>query len=409
MTAIPKLLGADPLFADGVDLTVVLIVIGKTIAVFVLLLLLVLFYIWFLRKVIADMQNRVGPDNAGPFGILQALADGIKLFFKEQTIPDSADRRMFLLAPYLSLLPAFLAFSIIPIGGVVTIAGHQTYVQLADPQIGILFLLMMSGIGIYGVMLAGWSSGSKYPLLGSVRASAQLLSYEAALGLAIVAVLIQAGTFSTRGIVAQQAWTGSWSGGLGSWPLAQWFLWPTLIAFFIFLVAAVAETNHPPFDLVEAEQELVGGFHTEYSGIRFAIFFLAEFMNLITMSAIAVTLFLGGPAGPSLGFVAANGWINAWVMPIFWFLAKLLVLLFGTVWIRASLPRLRYDQLMDIGWKYLIEVAFLFAMVSGVFVIARQEDWPAWVYFAAPVGAVAIYAVLYLCIPRRDEITEDIR
>ena len=402
-----QMLAADPLFANGVDLTVVLIVIGKTIAVFVLLLLLVLFYIWFLRKVIADIQNRVGPDNAGPFGILQALADGIKLFFKEQTIPDSADRRMFLLAPYLSLLPAFLAFSIIPIGGVVTIAGHRTLVQLADPQIGILFLLMMSGIGIYGVMLAGWSSGSKYPLLGSVRASAQLLSYEAALGLAVAAVLIQAGTLSTRGIVSQQLWVGSWS-TFGDWPIWNWFLWPTVIAFFIFLIAAVAETNHPPFDLVEAEQELVGGFHTEYSGIRFAIFFLAEFMNLITMCAIAVTLFLGGPAGPALGFVSANGWVNAWIMPIFWFLAKLIILLFGTVWVRASLPRLRYDQLMDIGWKYLIELAFLFVMVSGVYVIARQEDWPVWVYVAAPIGAVAVYAVLYLCIPKRDELSEEI-
>jgi NADH-quinone oxidoreductase subunit H len=402
------MLGADPLFADGVDLTVVLIVIGKTVVVFALLLVGVMFYVWFMRKVIADMQNRIGPATAGPFGILQTLADGIKLFFKEHSMPDSADRSVFLVAPYLSILPAFLAFSIIPIGGVVEIAGHETLVQLADPPIGILFLLAMSGIGLYGVMLAGWSSGSKYPLLGSVRASAQLLSYEAALGLSIVAVLIQSGTLSTRGIVTQQLWEGSWS-SFGDWPLWNWFLWPTLVAFAIFVIAAIAETNHPPFDLVEAEQELVAGFLTEYSGIRYAIFFLAEFMNLITMCAIAVTLFLGGPAGPSLGFVAADGWVNAWVMPIFWFLAKLLFLLFCTVWVRASLPRLRYDQLMDVGWKYLIEIAFLWAMVSGVFVIARQEDWPLWTYFAAPAAAIAVYGVLYLCMPRRDELLEEIR
>lgn len=401
------ILAADPLFANGVDLTVVLIVIVKTVLVFALLLVGVMFYVWFMRKIIADMQNRIGPATAGPFGILQTLADGIKLFFKEHTTPDSADRSVFLIAPYLAILPAFLAFSIIPIGGTVSIAGHTTYLQLADPPIGVLFLLAMSGIGLYGVMLAGWSSGSKYPLLGSVRASAQLLSYEAALGLAIVAVLIQSGTFSTRAIVNQQLWVGSWT-SFGSWPLWNWFLWPTIVAFVIFVIAAFAETNHPPFDLVEGEQELVAGFLTEYSGIRYAIFFLAEFMNLITMCAIAVTLFLGGPAGPSLGFLAANGWVNAWVMPMVWFFTKLLVLLFCTVWVRASLPRMRYDQLMDLGWKYLIELAFLFAMVSGVFVIARQESWPIWVYFAATGGAVAVYGVLFACMPRRDELLEEI-
>lgn len=399
---------ADPLFANGVDLTVVLIAIGKALVIFVLLLVGVMFYVWFMRKVIADMQNRVGPATAGPFGILQTLADGIKLFFKEHTIPDSADRSVFLLAPYLAIVPAFLAFSIIPIGGTVTIAGHTTYLQLADPPIGVLFLLAMSGIGLYGVMLAGWSSGSKYPLLGSVRASAQLLSYEAALGLAILAVLIQSGTLSTRGIVNGQVWVGSW-GSFGSWPLWNWFLWPTIVAFVIFVIAAFAETNHPPFDLVEGEQELVAGFLTEYSGIRYAIFFMAEFMNLITMCAIAVTLFLGGPAGPALGFLAANGWVNAWVMPMVWFFSKLLLLLFCTVWVRASLPRMRYDQLMNLGWKYLIELAFLFAMVSGVFVIARQEDWPTWVYFAATAGAIAVYGVLFACMPRRDELLEEIK
>jgi NADH-quinone oxidoreductase subunit H len=390
----------DPLVGGNIDFTVVLIVIGKTIATFALLLIAVLFYIWFLRKAIADMQNRIGPYNAGPFGILQTLADGIKLFFKEQSIPRSADKPVFLIAPYLSILPAFLAFSIVPIGGLVSIAGHETYLQLAELPVGVLWLLAMSGLGLYGVMLAGWSSGSKYPLLGSVRASAQLLSYEAAFSLAVVGVLIQSGTLSTRGIVHGQAWTGNFLDGLGAW-----YVRPAIVAFVIFLIAAIAETNHPPFDLVEAEQELVGGFHTEYTGIRFAIFFLAEFMNVITMSAIAVTLFLGGPNGPKLGFLPATGTINVWVMPVFWFMLKLLVLLYGTVLIRATLPRMRYDQLMDLGWKYLIEIAFLWVMVSAVVVIGRQEGWNLWIVVpAAAVGAVLVYLVLFASMAKPGEI-----
>jgi len=403
MSALGAVLGADPLLSGDIDLEVVLIVIVKTIIVFALLLVLVMFYVWFMRKVIADMQNRIGPDNAGPWGILQTLADGIKLFFKEQSIPDSADRFVFRLAPYLSVLPAFLAFSIIPIGGEVSILGHQTYLQLADPPIGVLFLLMMSGIGLYGVMLAGWSSGSKYPLLGSVRASAQLLSYEAAFGLSIVAVLLHAGTLSTRGIANAQAWT-NWHSFVTDW---YWSV--AIVSFVIFVIAAVAETNHPPFDLVEAEQELVGGFHTEYTGIRFAIFFLAEFMNVITMSAIAVTLFLGGPSGPALGFLPAQGTVNVWIMPIFWFFLKLMVLLFGTVWLRASLPRLRYDQLMDLGWKWLIELAFLWVMVSGVIIIAKEEGWNRFVVVpAAGVGALLVLGFLRLCMPKRGEIMDEV-
>ncbi len=401
-------LAADPLFAHGIDTTVVLIVIGKTIAVFVLLLLSVLLYIWFLRKVIAKMQNRIGPDRAGPFGLLQTLADGIKLFFKEQSSPTSADSRVFFIAPYLSILPAFLAFAIVPIGGLVVIAGRPTYLQLAELPFGILWLLCMSGIGLYGVMLAGWSSGSKYPLLGAVRASAQLLSYEAAFGLAIVGVLIQSNTLSTRGIVNAQGaarWTGVQSIFNGDW---YWL--PAVVALVIFAMAAVAETNHPPFDLVEAEQELTGGFMTEYTGIRFAIFYLAEFMNLITMSAIAVTLFFGGPAGPGLGFLPANGWFNAWVMPVFWFMLKVIVLLFATVWLRATLPRLRYDQLMSLGWKVLIEVAFLWVIVSGVVVVAKDQGWSMWIVVpSAVVGAVLLYGVLYASMPRRTELVEEIR
>jgi NADH-quinone oxidoreductase subunit H len=402
--SLATVLGADPLFSDGIDTTVVLIVIAKTVLVFVILLVSVMFYVWFMRKVIADMQNRIGPQRAGPFGAFQTLADGIKLFFKEQSSPTSADPGVFRLAPYLAIIPAFLAFAIVPVGGLVTVAGHETYLQLADPSIGILWLLMMSGIGLYGVMLAGWSSGSKYPLLGSVRASAQLLSYEAALGLAIVGVLVHTGTLSTRSIVDQQAWT-SWDAFV-----SEWYWLPAIGAFVIFLISAIAETNHPPFDLVEAEQELVGGFHTEYTGIRFAIFFLAEFMNVITMSAIAVTLFLGGPSGPALGFIDADSWVNVWVMPVFWFTLKVLVLLYATVWVRATLPRLRYDKLMSLGWKYLIELAFLWAMISAVVVVGADQGWNRWITVpSAVVGAALVLGVLWACIPRRGESIEEIR
>ena len=396
-------LGADPLLEGDLDLTVILIVIGKTIVIFAVLLISVLFYVWFMRKVIADMQNRIGPQRAGPFGILQTLADGIKLFFKEQSEPTTADRPVYLLAPYLSILPAFLAFAIVPIGGTVSIAGRTTELQLADPDIGVLWLLMMSGIGLYGVMLAGWSSGSKYPLLGSVRSTAQLLSYEAALGLAVVGVLVHTESLSTRTIVNQQAWAD-----FGS-IFSDWLWLPAIGAFVIFLLAALAETNHPPFDLVEAEQELVGGFHTEYTGIRFALFFLAEFMNLITMCAIAVTLFLGGPSGPGLeGLgVSSDSWVNTWLMPICWFVLKLLVLLYATVWVRATLPRLRYDRLMDLGWKVLIEAAFLWAMVTGLIVVGRDQGWNLWIVTpAAAIGALIVYGILMLCVPKRDEIEE---
>jgi NADH-quinone oxidoreductase subunit H len=262
----------DPLFGGRVDGGIVLVVLAKTVATFAVLMVAVLFMVWFERKVIADMQNRIGPNRAGPWGLLQTLADGIKLFFKEDLLPERADRGVFKLAPYLSAVPAFLAFAVVPIGGTVTIAGHRTHLQLADPPIGILFLLAMSSIAVYGVMLAGWSSGSKYPLLGSVRASAQMVSYEAALGLSIAAVVLITGSLSTHDIVMDQSRLLDWNilrlGGL---------------PFLVFLVAATAELNRPPFDLVEAEQELVGGFHTEYSSIRFALFYLAEFMNTVTM------------------------------------------------------------------------------------------------------------------------------
>jgi NADH-quinone oxidoreductase subunit H len=401
-----SILALDPLFDDAVDAGVFAVVGIKVLVAFVILLVAVMLYIWAMRKVIADMQNRIGPNRAGPFGVLQTLADGIKLFFKEQSIPDSADRPVFRLAPYLSIMPAFLLFCVIPVGGVVSIFGHTTYLQVVDLPIGALWILAMSGIGVYGVMLAGWASGSKYPLLGSVRASAQLLSYEAAFGLAILAVLIQAGTLSTHDIVFNEA-TGQYG---TSWHTiftdAYWIR--TLVAFGIFLIAACAEVNHPPFDLVEAEQELVGGFNTEYTGIRFAIFFLAEFMNVITMSAIAVTLFLGGPSGPLLGFLDADNPLNTWFMPIFWFTVKLLALLFCTVWLRASLPRMRYDRLMNLGWKYLIEIAILWVLVTAALQVGNDQDWNLILTAVIAIGiAVAAYGVLFLAMPKKGEQIEE--
>jgi NADH-quinone oxidoreductase subunit H len=397
-----QLLALDPLLRGSISWSVFAVVIIKVVVAFVILLVAVLLYIWAMRKVIADMQNRIGPNRAGPYGVLQTLADGIKLFFKEQSIPDSADRPVFRLAPYLSIMPAFLMFCVVPIGGTVSILGHQTYLQVVDLPMGALFILAMSGLGVYGVMLAGWSSGSKYPLLGSVRASAQLLSYEAAFGLAILGVLIQAGTLSTHDIFVQQHWTNAWSFA------THWFWLKTFVAFAIFLIAATAETNHPPFDLVEAEQELVGGFNTEYTGIRFAIFFLAEFMNVITMSAIAVTLFLGGPSGPSLGFVAGDNVLNVWVMPMIWFLVKVLALLFATVWVRASLPRMRYDRLMSLGWKWLIELAILWVLVTATVQVAAVEHWDRLVAaLVALIAAFAAYGVLYASMPKSSEQIEE--
>jgi NADH-quinone oxidoreductase subunit H len=401
--SIGHLVAVDPLFnSPGVSWSVLFVVLIKVVIAFVILLVSVMLYIWGMRKVIADMQNRIGPNRAGPYGVLQTLADGIKLFFKEQSIPTTADRPVFRLAPYLSIMPAFLMFCIVPIGGTVSILGHRTFLQVADLPVGALWILAMSGLGVYGVMLAGWSSGSKYPLLGAVRSTAQLLSYEAAFSLAILGVLIQSQSLSTHDIVTLQAWH------TGASFVRDWFWVRALVPFGIFLIAATAETNHPPFDLVEAEQELVGGFNTEYTGIRFAIFFLAEFMNVITMSAIAATLFLGGPSGPRLGFLASANFVNVWLMPVVWFTAKVLALLFVTVWLRASLPRMRYDKLMALGWKYLIEIAILWVLVSTALVVGKQEGWQPLI--VAPVSAaIAIVAffTLYLAIPKAGEHVEE--
>lgn len=384
------ILAADPLFLDGVDAGDVGIALIKVVAAFAFLMVAVMLMIWFERKLISDMQNRIGPNVAGPWGILQTLADGIKLFFKEDLVPAESDRVVFKLAPYLSLVPAFLTFAVVPLGGdfdgrggVVSWFGRDTFVQVADPPVGILLVLAMSSIAVYGVMLAGWSSGSKYPLLGSVRASAQMISYEAALGLSVAAVLVQSGSLSTHDIVAGQAGEG-FAGFIPGWNIIV----TGFVPFLVFLVAGTAELNRPPFDLVEAEQELVGGFHTEYSSIRFALFFLAEFMNTITMSAIIVTLFLGGPAGPVLVDSVA------WVWGPVWFFAKLFVFLFLFVWFRATLPRLRYDQLMNLGWKLLIPVSLGWFLFLAALDIGDDRGWNRGLVVAASIAVFAVGAGL---------------
>jgi len=373
----------DPALEGDLSWAPLVIVILKVLVVFVVGLVATMLMVWFERKVIAGMQNRIGPNKAGPYGLLQTLADGIKLFFKEDLLPRRSDRFVFALAPFLAFVPAFLSFAIIPLGGdyrdgndgIVTWFGVETRVQLADPHVGVLFALAISSIAVYGIMLAGWSSGSKYPLLGSVRASAQMVSYEAALGLSLASVLLIAGTMSTSGIVSAQA------------TLTDWNVVATgVVPFIIFLTAATAELNRPPFDLVEAEQELVGGFNTEYSSIRFALFYLAEFMNTVTMSALIVTLFFGGPQPISVNGVTLDiPFVPNALEGTVWLLLKVLVFLYVYVWFRATLPRLRYDQLMNYGWKVLIPASLAWFLLLAAQRLARDEGWNVFVTTAIAV------------------------
>ncbi len=353
-----------------------LIVVLRVVVVFALLLLVTIINVWAERKVVADFQNRIGPERAGPFGMLQTVADGLKLFFKESIIPARSEVGMFLLAPFLAVIPAFLIFLNIPFGRPITIGDRVIPLQGMDVDVGLLIVLAMSSMAVYAVVIAGWSSGSKYPLLGGVRATAQAISYEAAMGLAMVAVVLfsatqaadaPGGTLSLAELVERQS--GTWAG-----IIPRWNLIPQIVAFVIFFIAAIAETNRAPFDLVEAEQELVGGYFTEYSGMRFAMFFLAEYINIFSMSALTATLFLGGWNGPTWDGVLPV-WLSA-LLPFVWFMIKTYVLVFIFFWIRATLPRLRYDQLMALGWKRLIPGALGWLMLTAVVLGYRRFGLP---------------------------------
>lgn len=381
------------ILASGTDLSAFghdpwWLVVGKALVVFAFLILTPLIALIAERKIMAWMQMRVGPNRIGPWGLLQSLADGIKLALKEGIVPSGVDKPVYLLAPIIATVPAFMAFAVIPFGPEVSVFGHRTPLQLTDLQVAVLYVLAVTSVGVYGIVLAGWSSGSTYPLLGGLRSTAQVISYEVAMGLTFAAVFLDAGTMSTSGIVASQVGT--------------WYVFLLLPSFLIYLVSMVGETNRAPFDLPEAEGELVGGFHTEYSSLRFAMFMLAEYVNMATVSALATTLFLGGWHAPwpiSLWDGANTGW---W--PVLWFTAKVWGFLFCFIWLRTTLPRLRYDQFMNLGWKVLIPSALVWVMVVACARVLRLEGHPA-ASVAVEVGggvvAVLLLVVLWRVLRRR--------
>ena len=353
--------------------------------IFVLLLFYTLFNIWFERKVVARMQHRIGPNVHGPFGLLQSLADGVKLALKEDLVVTAADKVVYILAPIIATIPAFMAWAVIPFGPEARIpfTDTTTPLQLTDLPVAVLYILAVTSIGVYGIVLAGWSSGSTYALLGGMRSSAQMISYEVAMGLSFVAVFIYAGSMSTSAIVAAQEDT--------------WFFLPLFPSFIIYTIAMVGETNRAPFDLPEAEGELVGGFHTEYSSLKFALFFLAEYVNMVTVSALATTLFLGGWRAP---FGLAQVWpgANEGYWPVLWFLGKTLVFIFMFIWLRGTLPRMRYDQFMNFGWKVLIPVSLAWIVIVAVVRKLKTEnmlDQDLFVWGACLAGLVFLLTFLW--------------
>jgi NADH-quinone oxidoreductase subunit H len=372
------------------------IVLIKLLGVFVILLLLTLFTINYERKVVARMAVRPGPNQVGPKGWLQSLTDGVKLPFKEEIIPKTADKVVYFIAPVISATVAFTAFSVIPFGPVVSMFGHKTALQLTDVPVSVLVLLACSSMAVYGVVLAGWASGSTYPLLGGLRSSAQMISYEVAMGLSIVAVFMTAGTMSTSQIVAAQAGNNPTTAfDIFGWSPTppSWYAVLLLPSFIIYCIAAVGETNRAPFDLPEAESELVGGFHTEYSSFKFALFFLAEYINMITVSAFATTLFLGGWRAPWPITTFWEGANSGW-WPLLWWFGKVLIFLFGFIWLRATLPRLRYDQFMRFGWKVLIPVNLVWILFLAGIRVARTEFEGQPLRLAMVIGAAAVVILL---------------
>ena len=336
------------------------IILVKGVLIFAVCVLATLMSVWGERRIVARMQQRLGPNRVGPFGLIQALADGVKLALKEDLIPKAADRIVFVIAPIISATTCFMAFAVIPLSGKVNLFGHETVMQMTDIPVGVLYIFAIASVGVYGIVLAGWSSGSTYPLLGGLRSSAQVISYEVAMGLSLVAVFIYAGSMSTAEIVSAQD---------------QWWFCVTLFpSFVIYAISMVGETNRAPFDLAEAEGELVGGFHTEYSSLKFALFFLAEYVNIVAVSALATTLFLGGyHALPGLGFT--ESWLGGW-FTVFWFLTKVIFFFFIFVWLRGTLPRLRYDQFMKFGWKVLIPFSLLWILIVSTLRVLSQQGAP---------------------------------
>jgi NADH-quinone oxidoreductase subunit H len=371
LTHTQQLLADDPLW----------LIILKVVALFAIGVVLTLFMINWERKVVGRMQQRPGPNRVGPGGWLQSLADGLKLAFKEDIMPVMADKRVYFIAPVISTIPAFVAFSVIPFGGEVTIFGEPTVLQLVDLPVGVLVVLACSSVGVYGIVLGGWASGSPYPLLAALRSAAQVISYEIALGLSVVGVVLYAGSLSTADIVASQA------GSL-------WNVILLLPSFVVFVISMVGETNRAPFDLPEAESELVGGFHTEYSSLKFALFFLAEYVNMVTVSAMATTLFLGGGAIPFLPDV--SGW---WQFLAF--LVKMFIFLFVFIWLRGTLPRLRYDQFMRLGWKVLVPVSLLWILLIFAVRTWRNSGGSTVALLVAVGIGVAVVLMIAFLVPDR--------
>lgn len=367
----------------------------KVLGIFVIMVVMTLLTIWAERRIVGRMQMRIGPNRVGPFGLLQSLMDGIKLALKEEIIPKGAHLAVYTIAPVIAATTAFLTFAVIPLGPQVSIFGTVTPLQLTDFPVSVLYVLAIASVGIYGIVLAGWSSGSIYPLLGGLRSSAQMISYEIAMGLSFVAVFLYAQSMSTSQIVAAQE--------------PMWYIVLLLPSFIIYTTAMVGETNRAPFDLPEAEGELVGGFHTEYSSLKFALFFLAEYVNMVTVSALATTLFLGGWRAPwpiSLWDQANVGW---W--PMLWFFGKVFAFIFVFIWLRGTLPRLRYDQFMKFGWKVLIPVSIAWILIVAVARYLRNTGGleSRNLLFAASAVLILIVVISYLIDLRRkksDEIAE---
>jgi NADH-quinone oxidoreductase subunit H len=390
------------------------VVLGKALFVFVFLLVATILAIWGERRIVGRMQSRPGPNRTGPFGLLQSIADGTKLLLKEDIIPRAADRVVFIAAPVISGVTCFLAFSVIPFGPAARIpfTNITTPLQVTDLPVAVLFILAVAAVGVYGIVLGGWSSGSTYPLLGALRSSAQVISYEIAMGLALVSVFLYAGSMSTSSIVAAQA-SGGTAVVLGTTiSLPSWYALQLPVAFVIYCVAMVGETNRAPFDLPEAEGELVGGFHTEYSGAKFTMFYLAEYINLLTVSAIATTLFLGGWRAPWPLSAVGGGFLNTGWWPMLWFIGKVFCFFFVFVWLRGTLPRLRYDQFMRFGWKFLIPAGLIWIMaVSFIRALRTQNlgDVQRYLLLAGLAVVLGIAFVGYVIQGRKDERAEAAR